>query len=498
LREAGARLRRERQALFLNRLLGTASALRKNPQAVVAGFRADLARRYPDLPPISQNAISEPLLMRSLLALPLDPTRRTELSENGGALAFLRTLPPAAQELLTDFYGSAGGALDPETAEASSEATLAFLAHPRSRVEWRFLYGDAWTDTLFLARVGSGDSWATASLPGVLYSLPDYASLLPGIQPRPQGEELARKVAIRIDTTRQTWDQALGQLARVAKLNVLSDSYPRPSMARPEGLNAVVDAATVGDALDQLARQYGYVWWKVGDWYLFRHRFWYEEERASPAESTLRGVGEALIRAESVPQPVLAYLAGLDEQQLLTLDLMAVAAGGPSAPTSAFDYNRAQTLRQGLRLFEALTDDQHNVAAKEGVQFWQLNPAQQSLALTFAYDRGVAVDPELRQNWRFQVVSDVKSERSGGSLLATGALHLLFDFGDGGTRRMTLRLRLPAGRAETIAPGTPPVTPPPAAPPVAPPAASPPRAAPAPGTPPQRPTPIPMQPRGRD
>ena len=456
LQEAGARLRQERNGLFLDRLRGTAAALQRKPEAVVAGLRADLVRRYPDLPASAREAVTAPLLNRALLALPLDPTRRAELVDMGGTLAFLRALPPGSQQLLTSFYSSAGGELEPDETQASAEATQALLTHPRARAEWRFLYGDVWTDTLFLARVGAGDSWATGSLPGALFNLPDYASLFPGTAAPVRTRELSEKVAVRIDTARLTWDQALALLARAAKLNVLSDSYPRPAFARPEGMSTMIDAPTVGGALDQLARRYGYAWWQVGDWILFRHRYWYEEERASLSDSTLRGLGEVLTGGKGVPQDVLAYLAQLDEQQLLTLNMMAAAGGGPTAPADAFEYNRAQTLRQGLRLFETFNDDQRAASQAEGLPFWQLNPAQQSVALAFAYDRGVPVDPESRQTWRFQLTSDIKAERSGATSLASGSLNLLFDFGEGGTRRMTLRLRIPKGRAEGSVPASPP------------------------------------------
>ena len=59
----------------------------------------------------------------------------------------------------------------------------------------------------------------------------------------------------------------------------------------------------------------GDAWWKVGDWVLFRHRYWYEEERVSLSDFTLRGLGEALTRGAGVPQDVLGYLSRLDEQQ---------------------------------------------------------------------------------------------------------------------------------------------------------------------------------------
>jgi hypothetical protein len=463
LEDGAEQLRQQRRALFVARLLQTADTFRRRKQAGEAqSLRADVARRMPFLPAASLEQITPDLLRQALFLLPLRPGLREALVLTGSAWSPFHDLAPGSQQMLSDFAirrfqaergaeetGDAPGRLSPE-----ERASLA-LRSPQARLEYRLLYGDRWTDTLALARVGAGDDWAVAALPSALYPLPDFASLYPEAWERPVARELYSPLKVEIDTGAQTWEQALTLIARTAKINVLSDSFPRPQVFQPPGKSPVIAGKTLGETLDQAAEYYGLVWWKDGDWYLFRSRLWAEEQRVAVPDGVVRSLSAGVAKSGRLSPADFSALTGLTDEQLLTLHLGGSAAGKRSAPVESFDYNEIQLVRAGLLLLGELGSpgpdarpgpepDPWALARGEGLPFRRMSPAQQFIFSTVASDRGVPLDPYEQGRWALRVSDRFRRERLPTGWAEGGALEMVWDFGQGRVRRTELALRLPA------------------------------------------------------
>src|SRR5688500_2535765 len=152
-------------------------------------------------------------------------------------------------------------------------------------------------------------------LPSVLYDLPDYSVLYPELQPRPLAAELLQPVTVRVDPATQTWDQALTAVAKAGGINVLSDSYPRPDVFRPASAAPLIEGGSLGVVLDAVARHYGYVWWKSGDWYLFRHRYWADEQQAGVPDRITKAMSGSIAANRHLSARDIATLAALSDEQ---------------------------------------------------------------------------------------------------------------------------------------------------------------------------------------
>jgi hypothetical protein len=324
---------------------------------------------------------------------------------------------------------------------------------PQSRLEYRILFGDRWTDDLFVARVGAADNWASAVLPASLFALPDYTSLYPeAVAPDGADPALSRNVNVNFDTDAMGWDQALLRAARAGKVNVLSDSHLRPDVFRPDEKGPIIVGTTLGETLSRLADYYGYIWWKEGDWYLFRNRLFGEYERTAIPPRVSRTVAANLAEDSRLTTPGIAALAGLSSEQLLTMHLFAQAKGMPYAPASDLDLNRIDLARIGLLIYAELTEAQRELARGGGLPFVLLTPAQQYLFVNTAYERGLVLDPYDRDLWRFQARETFGREKFPTGWAQVGHLRFTFDYA-GMEREAQLGVRVPTAERNADAAG---------------------------------------------
>jgi hypothetical protein len=454
LDEQAGRLREQRHAGFLKRLLEMEQTVRlRNARTVVDEVRASLASRYPDLPEESLSAITPAYLRQTLILNPLRGALSRTLLRTGTAWTWFQNLPAHQQAALANFYvlRQLSGAPDarvtgPATAPRSGgqfypEEIAQVLDAPQARVEYRLLYGDRWTGTLLMARIGASDNWATVLLPSSLFELPDYASLYPEAQARPGDRELRRNLNVRIDTATQSWDQALAVIAKAAGISVLTDSFPRPVVFRSPGADPVIVGTTVAETLDRVTEYYGYVWWRLGDFYLFRSRMWADEARAAVPDRLLQSLARSMVESGRLSPEDLEDIAALTDEQLLTLYFHGHAAGRVSLPEDRFDLDEIQLIRAGLTLLSQMTDDQRAAARGSGLPFSLMTPAQQFVMTSVAYDRGLPTDPFFQQWWRFQVSESYGDQRLATSRIAAGKLGLAFDFRQAGLLETELPLR---------------------------------------------------------
>jgi hypothetical protein len=458
LQAQAARLRAQRRVAFVARVLETETALRRrDPDGVAASVRAGVAAREPALPPSALEEITPDFLAQTLLFTPVRLGIGPALTSTGAAWTPFARLPAAHRQLLADFYSQQVGPSDGSTGESVAELVL---SQPSARLEYRFMHGDRWTGTMLMARAGVSDHWATALLPGMLYDLPDYGTLYPEARAPADDADLRRPVNLAVDTGAVDWDQALAAVARAAQINVISDSYLRPTVFQPAGAGAPVGGATLGEVLDRLAEHYGYVWWKDGDFYLFRNRMWAEEGRVAVPQRLLTALGRGLAASDRLPSPTLAALGGLTDEQVLTLQMYGSAGGRPYAPAESFDLNEAQLLQSCLVLFAQLDEPQREMARETGVPFAVMNASQQALFAGLAADRGFALTPYEQDQGRFRVSDQFHRERLPAGWAEVGTVRFTLGFGaagGGGERTAQLAIRAPAAEPP---PGQLPVPPP--------------------------------------
>lgn len=449
-----ARLSQQRRAAFLTRLLQTENALaRGNAQATTLAIRNDLARRMPFLSQATLEAITPEYLNQALLVGPLRLGLTNELARTGAVSIPLSRLSIPYQRLLASLFLERYEGHLSQAQAASDEATNGALPEgipdprvlylPQARVEYRLLFGDRWSGNLLLTRVGVADNWAVAALPSSLFSLPDYTSLyqIPAVDPK--DAVLQRPVNVNVDTEAMSWDQALLTVARAAKVNVLSDSYLRPEVFRADEKGPIIVGTTLSETLDRIADYYGYIWWKQGDWFLFRNRLFGEFERTAVPARVTRSISQSLSKGDSLSTAALAALTGLSDEQLLSMQLYAQAAGRPFASDRAFDLNEIELAHTGLLIYAQLTEAQRELARGAGVPFVLLNPQQQYLFLTSAYDRGIVLNPYDRDLWRFRVSERFDRERLPAGWAELGSLRMAFDYA-GLARTAELGIRVPA------------------------------------------------------
>jgi hypothetical protein len=440
LQTQAAALRRPRRAAFLQRLYAAQEAvLRGNGDALAASLQDGLAQREPYLPDAVLNGIDGTFLAESLLLLPLRGGLGSPLLASAAAGLPLARVPPRHQSYFAEFVaGQSAGGINAAASAVSPEVLFA----PRARAEYRFLYGDRWTGDVLETRVGVTDHWAVSTIASMLFDLPDYGALYPEGHSLPPAQGLEQRVAVEIDTDAQSWDQALLAVARAAGINVLSDSYLRPQAFRPPGRGPALHGTTLGETLDAISEYYGCVWWRQGDWFLFRSRMWAEEERVAVPEPALRALG-ADLAAGHLSDSTLDALAALTEEQLMSLRLSGLAAGRPSVRSDFFDLNEVQLARAGLALFAGMTDGQRDAARGEGLAYTSMSPRQRALFVSHAVDRGTELDPGTADRWGLVIAESVQRAPQAGGIYG-GTLEITFDFGPSGTRSTQLSLRAPA------------------------------------------------------
>jgi hypothetical protein len=444
---AAAQLVADRRSGLLRRLLAIGLAMgRSTAPSYPAQLRASLAERRPDLPPDLLQEVDADYLSYTLLLGPLHGALERSLTGAGFAALPVRSLSSAYQELAVRFLANhlagagAGGASPPDPATALQHAILT-LNQPQARLEYRLFYGDEWAEELVVIRAGSPDHWATATLAGVLAALPDGRSLYPQAEAAATGEELGRPVPQSIPLAGQSVDQVLSALANAQGLQVMADSYARPPVFRPQPPGEIRAGTTVREALDIVARAYGYFWWKQDGWYLFRHRLWPEEARVAVPDSLLRSLGEVARAGNRLDHDSLALLAELSDEQLLSLNLAGRAEGRPTAPVAALELGQLDLARRGLQFYRSLTSPQRELAIGTGLPFSYLFPNQQREFAVLAYDYGYPVDPDAADSLSFRLAQSFASG-AGGAL--NGMLVFQFALAPGVTRTAKLSLRLPA------------------------------------------------------
>ncbi|MGV3719314.1 MAG: hypothetical protein ACO1SX_00270 [Actinomycetota bacterium] len=449
------RMGRQRRAAFLNRLLQTEAALsRRRPELLADTLRQDVARRLPYLPQDTLAQITPAFVNQALLASPLRLGLVDELVRTGRVSVPLNRLSPIHQRLLAALFFER---YETELTRTQLSSDLVdgrtlpkgvpdprVLYIPQSRLEYRVLFGDRWTEDLFVARVGAADNWATAVLPASLFGLPDYTGLYPeAVAPSGADPALARNVNVNVDTDTMGWDQALLMVARAGKVNVMSDSYLRPDVFRPEEKGPIIVGTTLGETLDRLADYYGYIWWKDGDWYLFRNRLFGEYERTATPPRVTRTVAANLAADSRLTTHGIAALAGLTHEQLLTMHLFAGAKGKPYVSPTSFDLNEIDLSRTGLLIYAELTEAQRELARGGGLPFVLLSTAQQYLFLNTAYERGVILDPNDRDLWRFRAKETFGREKFPTGWAQVGVIRFVFDY-EGMEREAQIGVRVPA------------------------------------------------------
>lgn len=429
---AGEARARRREALLRGLLVLRETALRAGPDARARGLRDELARRSPALPAHLREQVDASMLQDLSLLQLLSGTAGETLLRDGSVWTPARRLPPAPRRAFGAFF--ARGAPGPGT----------LIDHPQARVEYRVLYGDGWSGPSLLLRAGWSDRWATRLFPGFLAGLDDDAGLLTGPASRAVDAEFRKPVSVEIDAAALTWDQALLNFARAAGVSVLSDSFPRPSPTALPGGEARIRGSDVGHTLDRLCAAYGYVWWKSGPFYLFRHRYWSEESRVEVPSALLPDLGRTVDRSGRLSNADLVALSALDDERLLSLRLYGSSEGLPAAPADAFDFNELQLTRAGLTLFGQMNDHLRELARADGAPYRLMNAEQRRTLEATARDRGIPLDTRDEAGPSFRLKDRFIREKGSGGWVQNGGIRLEFDYGGGVTRWTYLSLRLPA------------------------------------------------------
>jgi hypothetical protein len=437
-------VRARRRGLFLARLYDLERTLaRVGPEQTAAQLRGNLSRRRPELGPAELGQITPAYVAQAQLLLPLRFGLAPELLRTGVAAQPFARLSSIQRDLFSRFYLAQAASLSDEDAPPGGAPDPAALSWPRARLEYRLLYGDRSAGLILLGRTGTSDSWATAVFTSAAFDLPDYASLYPEAAVRPVDADLYRRLDLQIEAG-ASWDQALGALSRAAGINLLSDSYLRPEAFAPSPPALNLRGVTLMEALEALARRHHCVWWKSGDWYLFRSRQWADERRVAVPDRAVRLLGQSLAGDTRASSESLAGLAALTDEQLLTLHLHGSAAGQRGVRPQDFDYDEVTLARAGLTIFAQLAEGQREMARAEGIPYVLLNPVQQFLFDNLAYDRGLDLDPRSQARWRFAVRDDFERRRLPTGWAEVGSVSLDFDCAAHGVRTASLAVRTPA------------------------------------------------------
>lgn len=422
---------------------------RGQPSRYAAALAAEVRARHPDLTGELAH-LSLDYLRHATLVLALDRSVVPTLVRTGSVAIPFSRLPLGLRPVVTRFVMAN---LPPQDVAWILDGGLypasAGVAPPRvlePRLEYHLLYGDAVSGPLLLVRAGLPDSWATVIFPSTLAALPSSRELFPPAPVELNDPALLRRIARPLDLTALDWDQGLLALAQATGLKIIADAYLRPPLFATDPRTFEAQGLTVKEALDHFARRHRAFWWKQGDWVCFRREFWLDETRVAVPERRLRQLGETLATQTRLADEQLDWLAGLRDEQLLTLHLAGSAAGGgQAAPLAAFDLNEIELLRQALRFWQTLLPEQREVAVQSGLPAALMQPLQLQGYLRIGLERGYPPDPTAPGGANFRVYHSFR--RSTDDRHFVGALLFEMGFAPGVSRTARLALALPAPRS---------------------------------------------------
>src|SRR5207248_2926955 len=161
----------QRRALFVRRLQEISTAMtRPSAEQYTETLRQRVAQAHPELSDTAIGEVTVDYLRQALLLAPILGPGQQALAARGFLSLPINSLAANHQRLLLDWVAgsiAAGG-----DATGGYEVATALLSYPTARLEYRILYGDAWSEDLLLIRAGFPDRWTTAVLPAILTFLP--------------------------------------------------------------------------------------------------------------------------------------------------------------------------------------------------------------------------------------------------------------------------------------------------------------------------------------
>jgi hypothetical protein len=391
-------LERRQWSHFLRRLRETGTSIASGSETdTVQQVREDLQRRQPEIDDATLKDVSVDFLRQALLISPVTGSLQDQLVRVGWASVPFHWLGAADQRLLASF-ASNGGLREP----LGREPGAGDVSLPNSRVTYRLIYGDRWTDTLLWVQVGAPGDWATAILPSILFREEDGAAAYPQVKQPPNDPDVWQRTPGRFDVKDKSWNQILAELGAAMNLKIASDSYLRPPLFEPQVPRHSIAGVPLRLALDLLARDHGMFWWKEDGWYYFRSRTWPEESRVAVPDRLLVGWTNDIRQTGRLSAADLDQMGSLSEEQLLTLGLMANSRKSSAPRLAAFDPTKASLVATSLLLFRSLTPVQREQALSgDGLPAMWMSPAQQYLYTAVAADHGYVLEPEEAASWGF-------------------------------------------------------------------------------------------------
>jgi hypothetical protein len=466
LGSAAARWNADRRTQFVRRLRQIAASMnRQLPEKYAASLRRRLSDQHPELPEKAIAEVTVEYLRQTLLLGPLTNTTQAQLARTRFVSIPIGSLAVPQQNLVLRFASAAfagnrgfpadESAMTPE----SFQTALIVLSQPQARLEFRMVFGDGWSDLILFVRAGIPDHWATATLSGLVASLPDAEALQPHAEQPAQGADLTRRIQAPLSLAGLNGDQAITALAQAAGIKVMADSFARPAVFQPPLPLESLSGLTVREALDTIAESYGLYWWKQDGWFLFRHRLWPEEQRVTVPDSVLRQLGASAQRTGGLDPDSMAALISMDDEHLLTLNLIGQARGRTDAPLRALDLSEIDLIQQGFDFYRSLAPGQQGVAEADGLSLSDLSPVQRADFAALAYDHGYFLDPAELDSMYFRLSQTFPS--SGASLgggLVDGMIVVKLGLGNNLSRAATLSLRLPTPPSAPTSADRPPAT----------------------------------------
>jgi hypothetical protein len=161
------------------------------------------------------------------------------------------------------------------------------------------------------------------------------------------------------------WETALRKLAEIARLDVMSDGYlcraASRQFARPGAAVLVARRGVMlGEALDLVCRQYGYLWWEKDGCCYFRTRSWPWDDEYEVPDQFLDLWKAALARGTVSPREISA-VASLTPMQLNGLGDL---GGGQFLNRANLDND---DVRQFLKLFRSCSPAQQMQLMGQGL-----------------------------------------------------------------------------------------------------------------------------------
>jgi hypothetical protein len=418
---------------FMDSLLRTASGFEGGREAKTLEATRDRFRRdHPEFTETMLAPLTADYLRQSALVTALPPAARTQLARSGSISLPVAWLWPAAPSLLLAFAQSGAGwfALDQDAVGTGA---------PVSRVQYQLLYGDRWTDRMLVVQIGAPGEWSTAVLPFILFRQQDDSALYPAAAERPDDPDVWRRLPPHFDT-RRDWDSVLVELAKRMGIKLAADSYARPWLFHADQPLPDISGIPLREALDRLCRQHGYFWWKQDGWYCLRSRAWTEENRVAVPDRLPRGWVESIRARGALSGSELFQLAGLSEEQLLTLDLESSPPGSDQFMSSGFNPNEAALMANGLLLFHLLPAQEQELALTAGVPALWMPAAPQNLFAAAAAQVGAPLLPEMAESWGFRVRQGFGSVVEAGDHPVSGEVSVEWQWGPGDLARAAVSI----------------------------------------------------------